>query len=483
MVIIGVICLLKIFPKYIIKENLCMKLRRWLALLSVCALLCGAFSMSVSAAADKYPLKNGDFESGNLDSWTAVKGVSASATAAYEGEYGCLITGDGDWDDLLSQTFAVLPGYTYTLSFWYKAIPMGVSWYLSEGEYDVRLQRGWAGNNTWTQVVLDFTPSADTVTLLFRGSGSHIAEKVYLDCVQVTLNPCAIHTYDNDCDPICNICDAQRTVGDHYYDHDCDIYCNSCGYEREASGNHTYDFPCATLCNYCGAPRIGEGEHTYDDACDVTCNFCGEIRVVPHFYDFACDPSCSRCGDIRTEIDEDAHTYDDIYDAECNLCDHVRIPTPKPMERLTAGGASYSPETENPSGGAGVSFRFFLEINGGRMNLDHSYVRYSASVERFNNGVGYKLVRVGAVMSNEKNPTLDLDHLTDRTIDVKAGYLCTMTEDSLSFVVRIVNIPEKGKNTLIQARPYYVYSDGKEEIVVYGETSVSQTYNGLVAGN
>ena len=116
------------------------------------------------------------------------------------------------------------------------------------------------------------------------------------------------------------------------------------------------------------------------------------------------------------------------------------------------------------------------------MNFDHSYVPKSAMVYRYNNGVEYKLVRVGAVMSNEKSPTMDLEHLTERTIDVKAGYLCTMTEDSLSFVVRIVNIPDKGKNTLIQARPYYVYSDGKEEIVVYGETIVSQTYNGLAAG-
>lgn len=453
-----------------------MKLRRWLSLLSVCVLLCGMLPMSVSAAADKYPLKNGDFESGSLEQWTAMKSVSASATAAYEGNYGCLITGDGDWDDLLSQTFAVLPGYAYTLSFWYKANPMGVSWYLTEVENDARLYRGWAGGKEWTKVELPFTPATETVQLLFRGSGSHIAEKVYLDCVQVILNPCDVHTYDNDCDPICNICDAERTVGDHYYDHDCDIYCNSCGLEREASGKHTYDFPCATLCNYCGAPRASIGEHTYVDVCDVTCEFCGEIREVPHFYDYACAAVCNRCGTIREDIAEELHTYDDIYDADCNLCGHIRIPTPKPMERLSPGGACFSEDV------SGVAFRFFLETRGGKMNFDHSYVPKSAMVCRYNNGVEYKLVRVGAVMSNEKSPTMDLEHLTERTIDVKAGYLCTMTEDSLSFVVRIVNIPDKGKNTLIQARPYYVYSDGKEEIVVYGETIVSQTYNGLAAG-
>ena len=448
-----------------------MKLRRWLAFVIACVLLCGVFPMGVSAA-DKNPLRNGSFETGDMDGWTTEAGVSASAVAKYAGNYGCLITGDGDWDDLLIQTFTVLPGYSYTLSFWYKALPMGVSWYLFEGEDNIRLNRGWAGQTSWTKVEKEFTPSADTVTLLFRGSGSHIAERVYLDNVQVTLNPCAVHTYDNDCDPVCNICDFVRQVGDHFFDHDCDIYCNSCGFERPASGKHTYDYPCATLCNYCGAPRVGLGAHTYNDVCDVTCDFCGEIREVPHFYDFPCDPSCSRCGAIRTAIPEDAHTYDDIYDAVCNLCDYVRIPTPKPMNRLSPGGKALSEDVN------GLAFRFFMEAKSGQSRVDNSYVSKSALVERYNNGVQYKLIRMGAVLSNEKNPIMDLDHLTTRTIDVKAGYLCALTEDSIAFAVRIINIPAQGKNTLIQARPYYVYSDGKEEIVVYGDT-VSATYNEL----
>lgn len=455
-----------------------MKLRRFLAFLSLCALLCGILPMNAFAAADKYPLKNGGFDDGALTNWTAAAGVSVSTAAAREGKYGCLITGDGGWSDLLSQTFTVLPGYTYKLSFWYMAQPMGVSWYLTDGKDEIRLHRGWAGKKVWTKEEIEFSPTTDTVRLLFRASGSHMPEKVYLDSVTVELQPCANHIYDNACDTVCNICDEVRQVGDHLYDHDCDIYCNHCGFEREPSGKHTYDYPCATLCNYCGAPRTSEGEHTYNDVCDVTCDFCGEYREVPHFYDFACDPSCSRCGAIRTEIAEEWHTYDDIYDADCNLCDHLRIPTPKPMNRLFAGGASASPKGENTSPGAGISFRFFIEAKGCQTRTDRSYIAKSALVERYNNGVGYKLIRVGAVMSNEKNPTLDLEHLTARTIDVKAGYLCKVMEDQFSFAVRIVNIPDQGKNTIIYARPYYVYSDGKEEIVVYGDT-VYQTFNGL----
>ena len=428
-----------------------MKLRRLLALLSACVLLCAVLPANVSAAADRYPLKNGDFEDGSLSQWQAMNSVSVSTDAAHDGKYGCLITGDGDWDNLLSQTFAVLPGYSYTISFWYQAIPMGVSWYLFDGENQTRLYRGWAGETAWTEVEQVFTPTTNTVTLLFRGSGSHMAEYVYLDSVSVVLNPCATHTYDNDCDTVCNVCDEVREVGDHFYDYACDIYCNSCGFEREASGDHTYDFPCATLCSYCGAPREGLGEHTYDDVCDTVCDFCSEVREVPHF-------------------------YDDIYDADCSHCGHVRIPAPKPMERLFAGGASYSDDVK------GVAFRFILEATGTKINPDRSYVAKSALVERYNNGVQYKLIRVGAVMSNKKDTTLHLDYVDDnRVINVKAGYLCKVTEDSLSFAVRIINIPTQGYNTAIRARPYYVYSDGTEEIVVYGDV-VSRTYNELLNG-
>lgn len=459
-----------------------MKLRRWIALVAVCVLLCGVLPLNTAAGVDLHPLKNGDFEAGNMDLWNLLGGtVSASADAAHEGNYGALLTGDGGWSDLMSQTFAVLPGYTYTLSFWYKANPMGVSWYLDEGDYASRLARGWAGNTTWTKVEKEFTPTEDTVTLLFRCSGSHLAEKVYLDDVDVVLNPCANHTYDNECDTVCNICDEVRTVGDHLYDHDCDIYCNYCGFEREPSGNHTYDYPCATLCNYCGAPRIGQGEHTYDDVCDTICNFCEEVREVPHFYDYPCAAECNRCGTIRVDIPEELHAYDDIYDADCNLCDHVRIPTPKPMERLSFGGAGCAPSPNGPNEGVGVAFRFFLEAHHGIMKLDHTYTSKSAGVYRYNNGVEYKLIRMGAVLSNEKNPILDLDHLTERTIHIPGNKLCHITEDTLSFTARIVNIPEKGKNTVISARPYYVYSDGKEEIVVYGEM-VSRTYNQVAKG-
>ena len=381
-----------------------MKLRRLIAAVALCVMLCGMLPVQ-AAGTQRYLLKNGDFETGSPQEWQTAHGVTVSAEAAYTGAYGCMLTGDGGWDDLLWQTFTVVPGRTYTLTFWYKAQPMGVSWYLFDGGIDgVRLCRGWAGEERWTKVTKDFTPSSDTVCLLYRSSGSNLAELVYLDCVQVTTALCAIHDYDSACD----------------------ILCNQCGFEREPMSGHTYSYPCSAQCSDCGEPREAPSDHVYDD----------------------------------------------VYDAHCNVCGHGRIPTPQPAERLSPGGASISFDV------SGICFRFHAEAKRAKTNPDHSYIAGSADIYPFTNMGGYSLIRVGAVMSNEKDPVLDLDHLTARTINVLGKYLCKTTSDSLSFAVRIIHIPQQGMDTTIFARPYYVYSNGDEEIVVYGET-VSRTFNEL----
>lgn len=398
-----------------------MRLRKIVALCCACLLLCGAVTV---AAADG---ENCDFEYGNTDGWQAFDGVSVSADAAYTGEYGCLLTGDGGWDDLLYRTFSVVPGRTYTLSFWYCAQGMGVSWYIYDGGVNgVRLCRGWADTERWTKVTQHFTPSTDTVCLLYRCSGSNLPERVYLDDVQVSVKECAVHLYDADCD----------------------IYCNACGSIRQTQTDHVYSYACATRCGGCGALRSTETDHVYDYVCDAYCNVCDEQRTV-------------------------AHSYDDDYDAVCNVCSDVRIPAPRPVKRLSSGGAAISYEVD------GVCFRFFLEAEQAATRRDYSYVTKSATVYPFDNGTAYSLVRMGAVISNEANPTMDLEHLTTRTIDVKAGYLCKNTGATVSYAVRIINIPQQGRDTTIFARPYYVYSDGTTECVVYGET-VSRAFNELV---
>ena len=115
--------------------------------------------------------------------------------------------------------------------------------------------------------------------------------------------------------------------------------------------------------------------------------------------------------------------------------------------------------------GTGLAFRF--ELNAAGVGVKNRYEADLTNATVNYLGKDCKLIGMGAEMSNDVE-----------TIDVPAVYLQEQNEDSCAFAVRIINIPAQGRNTRIDARPYYVYSDGKEEIVVYGEV-VSATYNGL----
>ena len=68
-----------------------------------------------------------------------------------------------------------------------------------------------------------------------------------------------VHTYDNDCDAVCNTCNDLR-VAPHNYDNACDTTCNDCGTVRTV------------------------GDHVYTDGYDTTCNECGAVREIPTFY-------------------------------------------------------------------------------------------------------------------------------------------------------------------------------------------------------
>ena len=169
------------------------------------------------------------------------------------------------------------------------------------------------------------------------------------------------HTYSNECDRDCNVCGEFRRAP-HLYDNACDDSCGLCNVEREVP-DHVYDNACDTACNECGAERQVP-DHEYDNACDTTCNACSFTRTAPHYfewiidtenncgvngskheectvchtkqsvntvinatgdhkYDNACDTTCNECGNIREVPD---HIYDNVCDAVCNICGELRTP-------------------------------------------------------------------------------------------------------------------------------------------------------------
>ena len=139
---------------------------------------------------------------------------------------------------------------------------------------------------------------------------------------------------------------------------------------------------------------------------------------------------------------------------------------------------------EMTSGLLGLAFMFKLDatgwtcnteantFDGGRFDIDYT----NGKIEAFEDGIPYKLVMAGAVMTNDEsvgqNPDLfTLDNLqADKTvINIQALKSWTEPADVLTYVVRIINIPERYKNTLIYARPYYIFEYQGRQITVYGE--------------
>ncbi len=68
---------------------------------------------------------------------------------------------------------------------------------------------------------------------------------------------CQEHTYDNNCDPVCNVCFYTRTPADHVYVNECDKTCDECGATRVAPHlDANEDYKC-DLCETKMLPAAG----------------------------------------------------------------------------------------------------------------------------------------------------------------------------------------------------------------------------------
>ena len=124
----------------------------------------------------------------------------------------------------------------------------------------------------------------------------------------------------------------------------------------------------------------------------------------------------------------------------------------------------------------GLAFKFSIDAanigakNGNVIDLT------SATAAPFANGADYALVGIGAVASNNSDIVPTLDNLSDRTKNIEIKYLYDLHEDSADFTVRIINIPDANKDTVISVRPYYILSNGEQSVIIYDDV-VTGTYN------
>ncbi len=108
------------------------------------------------------------------------------------------------------------------------------------------------------------------------------------------------HTYTNNCDANCNVCNQVRIPAEHIYDNACDKNCNICYAPRDIE--HSYKWVtdkknnCGVKgvkheeCELCHAKRnentaiAATGKHTYSNNCDTKCNVCNATRTITHTY-------------------------------------------------------------------------------------------------------------------------------------------------------------------------------------------------------
>jgi len=148
---------------------------------------------------------------------------------------------------------------------------------------------------------------------------------------------------------------------------------------------------------------------------------------------------------------------------------------------LLSGGETS--RTEEVQSGLGLAFKFTINATGIAVEKGNQVVLDNATVNALNDGQDYKLVEFGALASNDAVIGTDEDaftvnNLSGKTIKVPVKYLMDLEEDSASYAVRIINIPEENADTTVYARAYYIYENAEgQQIVVYDEI-FNASYNG-----
>lgn len=230
----------------------------------------------------------------------------------------------------------------------------------------------------------------------------------------------------------------------------------------DAAHECVYDDDADADCNTCGAIREVEApcSHVYDDGCDAECNTCGEVREAPH-YTWPCMDYCTIC-QAGVPITGD-HVYVDPFATACDNCGVPREDAPG----ITFYGSAISQDVN------GLAMKFDAIVEGMEKN-GNTAVYDNATIG------GYKLVGMGAVVWNdgaEEYSVEDVDGV--RVLDIPAVYLIDddVTDGVVSYAVRIINIPDEYKDTVIRFRSYFIYEDeAGQDFVMYGH-SAAGAYN------
>ncbi len=369
-------------------------------------------------------IKNGTFETGALTPWENLWGSCPKAEIVRGGKDDnfALDIISGQWLHVRQLPIAVEAGTDYKITLWAKNVK-NMNLLVKDGADSANVANvAIDGGEDWTENVVEFNSGSYTSILVSFMGGAAEAYGTFDNIVMEKAHTCdfkPVETKPATCceDGVATLtCDCGKTNGTE---------------PIEATGNHSY---------------------TYD-----------------------CDKNCAVSGnETRPEAD---HAYDDQYDADCNYCEAIREVPSRPV--VENGGTSISEDVR------GLAFKFDVNASGAQVyeNTQRVYLKNSATIVV--DGEEYALKYMGAIVTNKAGLSAEdltfesaREDVSKRIINVKATNLFSMDADSLSYAVRIINIPEGQEDTVITARSYFMYNNAEgKEVKVYGDI-ISGTYNG-----
>ena len=151
-------------------------------------------------------------------------------------------------------------------------------------------------------------------------------------------------------------------------------------------------------------------------------------------------------------------------------------------------GCSALPETAD--GTAALRFGFQLNCTGvdyeDAEHTDGNYRRHMEQPALSVGGQNRTLVDFGAVVTTQEaeEPTIELAEAgAGKTKQVSALNLYSLNDNgTVTYTVRVVSIPQAAFGRTIFGRPYVIYSDGTDEMVLYGTTISGSVQDCLAAG-
>ena len=426
-------------------------------------------------------LTNGDFEIGTLEGWNVHQSTAISADAAYSGSYGVHLQGNGGWGGMLNQnTVNVVAGNTYTVSMWVKAVANGVNVKLIDGGTDgTNLAAQWFNTTAWTKLEWTVTPTTNIICINFSGAGNSTAESVYVDDILVIeeKNPSDDgYIYNGDFETgktnpwvvysSTTVNTASKYEGNFGLNLVGDGGWGGLAYQsiRNLKVGQQYTVTMWMKVVSGGVNvQIKQSTSTasnesWASGYRSTSNTGSWTELTFTFTPTATTGIINLCGD-------GTGTAADIY------VDNVTVGRVGgeiyPEELISYGGSSIKENND----GIGLAFRFMIDAASGQKTSTNEYVENSGKITL--DETQYDLVRMGAVMTNRQavgttDFTLD-DVNGTNVIDIQGQYLAGLTSESVSFAVRIIDIPAAKTGTEIYARPYYVYLENGVEVTVYGD--------------